>query len=155
MTLEVRPFNCSNGDNLVLTRLGDDVTLNKFDKSTGKLSPVASKRYSRMDIYSKSSPVKDIWREGCDADGRVIRSSKIPVHIAEGEREGYFKIMDGTFKVEGTLPTKYLRGDGYRVINHTKLADVWNEEVTVNLKSIGNLARSYFNNIAKFFAKVR
>jgi hypothetical protein len=153
--LEVRPFNCSNGDKLVLTRLGDDVALNKFDKSTGKLLPVASKTYTRMDDYSHSSPVEDILREGYDADGRVIRESRIPVHIAEGGREGYFRIKDGTFDISGTLPTKYLRGDGYRVIDHTKLASVSNEEVTVNLKSIGNLARSYFNNIAKFFAKVR
>jgi hypothetical protein len=151
---EIRSFNASNGNILVLTKDGDKVLLSKMDKTTGTLKHIASKLYART-TYGAYSPVKKIFRKGYDAEGNLIRSSKIPVCLSELDEIADFYIKDGAFEMKGELPTKYLRKDGFRACGYTSFKNIKSEQVTVNLKSLGNLARSYMNKALKYFAKVK
>jgi hypothetical protein len=155
MTLEVRPFTCSNGNQLVLTRDDDKVLLHKMDKTTGMLKPVASKEYVRVGEGDHPSTLQDIFRAGYDAEGKVIRSSKIPVYTRDPSRVGYFYIKDGTFEMKGRFPKQIYHNQSHFGYNHSKFNLIDSKQVAVDLKSIGNLARSYLNKALKYFAKVR
>jgi hypothetical protein len=120
----------------------------------GLLKPVARKKYIR-NYAVRSNPVETIIREGYDAAGNVIRKSEIPILVNSQKTDEFFSIKDGAFEMKGKLPTQYLRGDGVRVIDHTNFKNLETEQVAVNLKSLGNLARSYLNNAVKYFQKIK
>jgi hypothetical protein len=140
MALEVRPFDCNNGDKLILVKKGNCLTLNKLDKD-GEMKRVASKGY-----YTEASGDKYIMRSGFDSDGYLYRHSYIPV----GGPDARFTVTDGNVLLEGNFVKNSHSG-----INTSKIYSLDKLEIEGNPKNMGNLAKRYINKIIEHFAKLR
>jgi hypothetical protein len=143
MTLEVRPFRCSNGNQLVLVKDGKNLILNKLTEK-GNLQKVAEKSY-----FNYENKLKTIDRRGFDCNGKIIRNSCIPVYLnINGATSTQFTIEDGKTLIIGSmrqkLPGNNLEFKSYELV-----------KIGGRLKTLGNLAKRYLKKAIGFCSKVR
>jgi hypothetical protein len=141
---EVRSFNCSNGNPLLLVKDGNHLTLNKLTEK-GNWEKVAEKQYAEWercpDIKNKTA--LRIVRKGFDSDGKEIRRSYIPVTSLTPSAP--FKIEDGKTTIAGRLWMGRKK--------EIKLFE--NVETEINLGTMGNLAKRYLKKEIEFCSKVK
>jgi hypothetical protein len=134
---EVRSFNCSNGNSLLLVKDGNYLTLNKLTEK-GNWENVAEKQYVRpSNIYGYDV---SILRMGFNSKGDVIRNST----IRKGSPYSYFEVVDGKTDIAGDL-----------FASNGKIYRFFGPEMTVNLKTMGNLAKRYLKKAIEFCPKIR
>jgi hypothetical protein len=137
MTLEVRSFNCSNGNSLLLIKDGENLTLNKLTEE-GYLKRVAEKEY----VCPSNPLIEDtvIERKGFNSYGVVIRRSRIPTRMAFMHLSADFEVIDGDTLIKGSQ----------KMYDKCKI-----NSLVVDMKNIGPLAIRYFKKAMKFCSIVK